>query len=86
MFFEDYKYDIIYLGDMSEEQQKQYAREDMPLAYLLVYDGETIPVYSDDYGQQDVMVWNGHEVGGGCYNINAATDFCYYIDHSRNKL
>lgn len=84
--FNDYLYSVIFWDDMSEEQRQQYAREDMQLIYLLLFDGEMVPVYADDYGQQDVMVWNGHEVGGGCYNFNAPIDFCYYIDHSRNKL
>lgn len=47
---------------------------------ILEYKGLSIPIYSDDYGQQDFIVLGNEVFGGGAYNFGAIYDFMYLID------
>lgn len=65
-----------------EESKKLVDPEtgDKPYA-MLVYRGERVPVYLDDYGQQDYMIYRSEVYGGGAYNFNSLFDFCCIIDY-----
>ena len=52
---------------------------------LFVYRDQYVPVYSDDYGQQDYTVIDGKTYGGGAYNFFADEVFCSEIDYILEK-
>lgn len=47
---------------------------------IIKYRGIDIPVYDDDYGQQDFAVIDGKIVSGGSYNFFADDEFIGYVD------
>ena len=49
------------------------------------YRNVLIPIYDDDYGQQDFAVINGEEISGGCYNFNSHIEFINYVDYMLEK-
>lgn len=49
-------------------------------AYLLKYRNKIIPVYVDDYGQQEFAVYNGVVISGGSYNFFPEEVFAYEVD------
>lgn len=51
-----------------------------PLSGYFTYRDEIVPIYDDDYGQQDIMLFRGKEYSGGCYNFLAIHDFTYIVD------
>lgn len=61
----------------------------MDLIYVIDYRGLTIPVFDDDYGQQDIALINGEWCSGGSYNFHAAEVFCsradYYLEQQSIK-
>lgn len=48
--------------------------------YVIKYRNIMIPVYDDDYGQQDFAIVLGETVSGGSYNFCAAEEFCDCLD------
>ena len=52
----------------------------MDLIYIIDYRGQKIPVFCDDYGQQDICWFAGEWWGGGAYNFNPENDFCSFAD------
>lgn len=64
----------------NDKNLEKYRFEDqLPFKFVL-YRGEKIPVYDDDYGQQDFAVIRGQVVSGGAYNFMSAEEFVYYMD------
>ena len=59
---------------------EEYRFENQLPFKFIVYRGEKIPVYDDDYGQQDFAVIRGQVVSGGAYNFMSAEEFVYYMD------
>lgn len=61
----------------------------MYLMYVIEYRGLTIPVFDDDYGQQDIAWINGEWCSGGSYNFHAEDTFCsradYYLEQQSIK-
>lgn len=64
-----------------EEKQKYYLKEykEYPVG-ILRYRGQEAPIYIDDYGQQEYMIFQGKEYSGGSYNFECRQDFCCMID------
>ena len=59
----------------------------MDLIYIIDYRGVKIPVFCDDYGQQDICWFDGEWWGGGAYNFNPENDFCSFADsHIEKRL
>jgi len=52
----------------------------------LVYRGEKIPVYNDDYGQQDFVIYKGKGFYAGAYNMDTLYDFCSFIDTIKDGI
>ena len=63
----------------SEDLEDYRFENQLPFKFIL-YRGEKIPVYDDDYGQQDFAVIRGKVVSGGTYNLMAPDEFVYYMD------
>lgn len=73
----------VYRADLAPEYVTKYdTQPDFPLASVIFYHKEEIPVYSDDQGQQFFAVWNGHEWSGGAYNFHYANLFCDELDNA----
>ena len=66
----------------TEEEQERYfdSRWNNKPYGILRYRGQEVPIYTDDYGQQDYMIFRGETVGGGAYNFFSDVEFCNYID------
>lgn len=62
------------------EQKEKYLFEGEEPVSILYYRGKEVPVYVDDYGQQEFIVFEGKTFGGGSYNTMAEYDFCDYLD------
>ena len=77
--------------EISEEESRNLIYVDefnnyyFPFQWLK-YRGEKIPVYSDDYGQQDFIVYKGKSFYGGSYNFESRFDFCSFIDTIKDKI
>lgn len=69
-----------------EEKQKYYLKEykEYPVG-ILRYRGQEVPIYIDDYGQQEFIVIDGKTYGGGTYNTLCEYDFCMIIDRIINE-
>lgn len=52
---------------------------------VIKYRNVMIPVYDDDYGQQDFTVLFGKEISGGCYNHYSYLEFINYVDYELEK-
>ena len=72
------RYQEVLVKDGEDVEDYRFENQ-LPLKFVL-YRGEKIPVYDDDYGQQDFAVIRGQVVSGGTYNFMAAEDFVYYMD------
>ena len=48
---------------------------------VIKYRNILIPVYDDDYGQQDFAVVLGKEISGGSYNHCSYLEFINYVDY-----
>ena len=83
--FQNMKYEIGFEPEVEypteEEKQKYYLQKykEYPFA-ILNYRGQEVPIYIDDYGQQEYMVFQGKEYSGGAYNFECRKDFCCIID------
>lgn len=64
---------------LPEDQRCPGCEDGKPL-YILKYRGIDIPVYDDDYGQQEVAYFDGKAISGGCYNFFPEYEFIFYID------
>ena len=64
-----------------EEKQKYYLEkyQEYPSG-ILRYRGQEAPIYFDDYGQQEYMVFQNKEYNGGAYNNDCRWYFCQVID------
>ena len=54
--------------------------------YIFEYRGKQVPVYLDEPGQQFYIIWEGHELGLGSYNVNYEEDIKYLIDLAHDKV
>lgn len=64
-----------------EEQRKLCDPENKVEPHaILLYRGQEVPVYFDDPGQQEYIIFEGQTFGGGAYNLMCDIDFCDYID------
>ena len=52
---------------------------------VIKYRNVLIPIYDDDYGQQDFAVIFGKEISGGCYNYYSYIEFINYVDYELQK-
>ena len=72
------------------EEELQMIYIDNGISYepvsILEYRGEEIPVYCDDYGQQEFIIYKGNIYNGGAYNITAEYDFCAFIDNIKDNI
>jgi len=65
-----------------EEKKKFYDPESKEEPFgILRYRGQEVPVYDDDYGQQEYIIFRGETYCGGAYNFGADYDFCSYVDN-----
>ena len=75
-------------ADEEEKEQLKYIENDTvyePI-FILLYRGEEIPVYDDDYGQQEFIIYNGEHYSGGTYNFAAVFDFCSFVDRIKDNI
>ena len=61
------------------EEKEKYNTENEVVG-VLHYRGVKAPIYCDDYGQQEYIIYEGKTYSGGSYNFMAAWDFCDYLD------
>ena len=47
---------------------------------VIKYRNIYIPIYDDDYGQQDFAIVNGKEISGGCFNLFSYQEFIDAVD------
>ena len=88
------KYEIRKGDQITQEEREEYEQLGkmdsgyvMDLIYIIDYRGHKIPVFCDDYGQQDICWFDGEWWGGGAYNFNPEDDFCSFADsHIENEL
>ena len=52
---------------------------------VIKYRNVLIPIYDDDYGQQDFTVIFGKEISGGCYNLYSYLEFINHVDYELEK-
>ena len=72
--------------EMTKELRQKYDTEpDFPLAYIICYHGEMIPVYDDDYGQQYFAKFRDMTWSGGAYNLYPDPEFCERLDSCRER-
>ena len=64
------------------EEGKEYEFK-FPLVGILSYNGEDIPVYDDDFGQQDFCMYHGKSISGGAYNLFPESEFIAHIESIR---
>ena len=71
----------------TEQEIKEFTYKDNieyePVA-VLEYDDEIIPIYNDDYGQQEFIRYRDKEFSGGAYNMFPEEDFICFINFSIN--
>lgn len=48
---------------------------------IIKYRNVLIPIYDDDYGQQDFTIIFGKEMSGGSYNLYSYMEFINYVDY-----
>jgi len=53
---------------------------------VLRYRNVLIPIYDDDYGQQDFTVVFDKEISGGCYNFNSYIEFINCVDYELQNM
>lgn len=54
---------------------------------VIKYRNVLIPVYDDDYGQQDFAIVFDKEISGGSYNLYSYIEFINYVDYElQNKF
>lgn len=53
---------------------------------ILEYRGETVPIYFDDYGQQEILIYKNEYCPGGAFNSMAEYDFCTFIDRIKDNI
>lgn len=63
-----------------EEVVKDYEFEGELPYRLILYRGVILPIYRDDYGQQDFTVIRNRVISGGSYNSFAVDEFIYEVD------
>lgn len=54
--------------------------EQFPLASVIFYHNQTLPIYNDDYGQQMLARYNGKDWSGGAYNLHYLDTFTAQLD------
>lgn len=75
------------VDDPTEEERQKYflaQYKEYPTG-ILRYRNQEVPIYVDDYGQQEYMVFQGKEYAGGSYNFACRQDFCCMIDDVLDK-
>jgi hypothetical protein len=93
-WFQDMKLELNFIPEtqkLIKEESHEYIYVDEFNNYyfpykLLLYRQEKIPVYSDDYGQQDFIVYKGKAFYGGPYNFCADNDFCSFVDTIKDDI
>jgi hypothetical protein len=75
------------IGITSKEYKyiDEFKQEYLPYK-ALVYRGEVIPIYMDENGQQDFIVYHDKIYCGGAYNLAAEIDFCSFIDKIKDEI
>ena len=76
-------YIIVPLQDLSIETRREYKHPVMgDVIKILYYRGKFIPIYNDDYGQQEVAIIDGQEHGAGAYNFFSDGEFMDIVDYN----
>ena len=57
---------------------------EFPCIGVLKYRGEDIPVYNDDYGMRDFIVYQGREITHDSFGLSA--DWYYEVDRIKDKI
>lgn len=88
-------YTVRKCNELTKEEIDKYAplgvegKYVMDLIYVIDYRGLTIPVFADDYGQQDIALINDKWCSGGSYNFHPEEAFCsradYYLEQQSIK-
>ena len=93
-WFQDMKAELSFkpeVIDMTEEEKAENIYIDEYNNYFypdqwLKYRDELIPIYVDDYGQQEFIKYKNRFFYGGSYNIYAEYDFCSFIDTVKDNI
>ena len=62
------------------EIEKYKIKGEYPVVGIFEYRGESSPIYCDDYGQQEFLIYKGKELSGGSFNYLPEYDWMYVID------
>lgn len=68
-----------------EEEEKYKIEGDFPLVRILEYRDKVLPIYLDDYGQQEFAVYKNKEISGGAFNTDAEEIFMWELDSYLEK-
>ena len=78
--------DIFKCRNPTKHEIKKYKIEgNFPVVGILEYRDELIPVYNDDYGQQEFIIYKNKEISGGSYNYFPEYTWMYEIDSYLEK-
>ena len=78
--------------EATEEEKKKFIYHQGETGFgpepdkVMGYRGEIVPIYFDDYGQQEVAIFEGEIIPGGAFNTMAYYDFCFVIDRIKDKI
>jgi hypothetical protein len=76
-----FEHTIVPFQDLSIETRQQYKHPEMgDVIKILHYRNRVIPIYDDDYGQQEVAIIDGQEIGAGTYNFFSTEEFMDAVD------
>lgn len=70
----------------TERDEKNIPIYDLGPWAIIEYRDHKIPVYNDDQGQQDFIIFNDEEFGGGSYNFMADYDFVDFVDKQLENM
>jgi hypothetical protein len=76
-----YEYEVITYKELSFAERGQYRHPELgDVTQILYYRDRVIPIYDDDYGQQDVALIDGVLQGAGAYNFFSLEEFMDMVD------
>ena len=74
-------------GDEAKDYKfiDEFGKEYLPYR-LIFYRGEEVPVFLDDYGQQEFIVFRSRICCGGGYDSMADDYFCKFVDEVKDEI
>lgn len=76
-----YEHEVVSYKELSFAEREQYKHPEFgDVLKILYYRDRVIPIYDDDYGQQDVAIIDGVIQGAGAYNFFSVEEFMDMVD------